>query len=491
MNDLAKSVKHIMVVFLFCFIALISYMTYFQIFKAPELANDSGNLRLWAKRNEVLRGTIYDRDQNPLTKSERKDTLTQKREYVDGELYANILGYCDERYGITGLEKSFDTELSNYNSFSTGLRNLFKDFDLKKLKEEWKGEEDKKVGNGIVTTLDPNIQKVAFDALGDNKGAVVALDPKTGEVLAMVSKPTYNPNNLEAAMNEANASDGSDSKLINRAINGTYPPGSIFKTITAAAALETDPAVATKTFNDTGKISFPDGTSLNNYGNEVLGNINLKEAYRLSSNAVFGQLAIDMGNTTLKEYAEKFGFNSRMPGIGLDISQSIFPTLQDYQKGEIAQTGIGQGAVLTTPMEMALMAATVANDGVLMQPKLVNKVVDKDGNTVEEIQNKVLKSDVIKPETATTLRDYMGNLVQKNLYRWPDLNGTNAGGKTGTADYTLPNGELAVPHGWFVAVAPLDNPQVAVAVIVENGGLGATKAADVASKVVREAVLGN
>lgn len=489
MNDLAKSVKHVMFVFLFCFIALISYMTYFQIFKAPELANDSKNLRLWAKRNEVLRGTIYDRDGNPLTKSERVDALTQKREYVDGQLYANALGYCDERYGITGLEESFDSELSSYNSFSTGLKNLFHDFNFKKLVQEWKSEDDKKVGNGIVTTLNPKLQKVAFDALGDNKGAVVALNPKTGEILTMVSKPTYNPNDLEAAMKEANSQDANDSKLINRAINGVYPPGSIFKTITAAAAIESDPSVTQKTFKDTGKISFPDGTSLNNYNKEVLGNINLREAYRLSSNVVFGTLAMDMGNQKLKEYAERFGFNSRMPGIGVNISESKFPTLQDYEKGNIAQSGIGQGQVLTTPIEMALMAATVANNGVLMEPKLVNKVVDKDGNTVKEFDNKALKSDVIKPETAETLRAYMGYLVQKNLYRWPALQGTNAGAKTGTADY-MENGKPAKPHSWFVSIAPLDNPQIAVAVIVENGGLGAGAAADVASQVIRSAVLG-
>ncbi|GAB6168494.1 penicillin-binding protein 2 [Clostridium carnis] len=489
MNDLAKSVRNVMAIFLFCFVALISYIAYFQVFKGPGIAEDSGNIRLWAKRNEVLRGTIYDRNGNALTKSARVDTLTQNREYVYGDLYVHALGYVDERFGLTGLEDAFDSELSNYNSFSTSLKNFFKDFNLKKALAS-RDEKNQKVGNGVVTTLDYNLQKVAYDALGDRKGSVVALNPKTGEILAMVSKPTYNPDNLEQTIADANSGVDKESKLLNRAVNGMYPPGSVFKTITLSSAIENDPSVAGRTFNDKGKIDFPDGTALNNYMHQAHGQIDLQMAYRVSSNVVFGTLAMELGNDKLKATAEKFGLNSRIPGIGVNISKSEFPTLNPSELGNIAQSGIGQGSVLVTPMQMAIMAATVANDGVLMEPRLVNKVIDKDGNLVKETQSKVLKDDVISKNTAAIVKQYMGYLVSNNIYRWPAFEGTNAGAKTGTADYKLSDGTDAIPHGWFIAAAPLDNPRIAIAVIVENGENGAGSAANIASQVVRAAVLG-
>ncbi len=487
MNDLAKSIRNVMVIFLFCFIALISYIAYFQVFKGPDIANDSGNKRLWARRNEILRGTIYDKDGNPLTNSIRVDKFNQSREYIYGDLYVHALGYIDERFGITGLEEEYDNELSKYSSFSNGIRSLLKNLDLKKAFEN---RDEEKIGNGIVTTLDYNLQKVAYDAMGDLKGAVVALNPKTGEVLAMVSKPTYDPKNLEQTIEDANTGVDTESKLLNRTINGLYPPGSVFKTVTLAAALENDPSITGRTFNDTGKITFDDGTELNNYMKQAHGNLDLQMAYRVSSNVVFGTLSMEMGNEKLKEVAERFGFNSRVPGIGMSISESRFPSLKDYELGNIAQSGIGQASVLSSPMQMAIVAATVANDGVLMEPKLVNKIVDKDGNTIKEIQNKTLQSDVISKEIANTIKDYMGYLVSNNIYRWPAFEGTNAGGKTGTADYMLDDGSEGVPHGWFISAAPLDDPKIAVAVIVEQGENGAGAAADIASKVVRAAVLG-
>lgn len=486
MNDLSKSVKNIMVIFLFCFIALISYIAYFQVFKGPDIASDSGNKRLWAKRNEVIRGTIYDSDGNALTTSTKIDEYTQARGYTYGDLYVHALGYIDEGFGLTGLEEEFDEELSKYSGLSNSFRSFINDFNLKKAFEN---RDEEKIGNGIVTTLDHELQQIAYDALGDEKGAVVALNPKTGEILAMVSKPTYDPENLEQAMEDANTGVDLDSKLLNRAIYGIYPPGSVFKTVTLAAALEKDPTVVDRIFEDEGKITFEDGTELNNYMKQAHGNLSLEQAYKVSSNVVFGTLAMEVGNDYLKEVSERFGFNSRIPGIGLSVSQSNFPKLNPSELGNIAQSGIGQGAVTSTPMQMAIVAATVANDGVLMQPKLVNKVVDKDGNTVKNIGDKALKSDVISKDIANTIKEYMGYLVSGNTHRWPYFEGTNAGGKTGTADYMI-NGEEAIPHGWFISLAPIDDPQIAVAVIVENGENGAGSAAYIASRVVRKAILG-
>ena len=198
---------------------------------------------------------------------------------------------------------------------------------------------------------------------------------------------------------------------------------------------------------------------------------------------------MELGNSTLKQTAENYGFNSVISGPGLTITASQFPTLESYAQGEIAQSGIGQGEVLSTPIQMALVAATVANDGVMMQPRLVNSILDSAGNTVKTMEDTELKQ-VVSSDIASTIKSYMKYLVDNNLYRWPAFEGTNAGGKTGTADYKLPDGTDAVPHAWFISAAPIDDPEIAVAVILENGESGAVISAEIASYVVRKAVLG-
>lgn len=490
MKENHNSIKHVMVVFLFLLVGLITYIAYFQVFKAPEIAAKPGNKRLWAKRNEVLRGTIYDRDGNALTVSERESTLTQKRIYTQGELYSNVLGYVSPKYSLSGLEESFDTELTTYNAFSNSIKNFMKDFSVENLKESFKNRDDEKnkIGNSLKTTLDTEVQRVAFDALGNRKGAVVALNPKTGEVLAMVSKPSFDPNNLDEAIKIANAGSGDDSPLINRAIHGLYPPGSTFKTITTASALQNLNGVTSRIFNDEGKIKFQDGSSLSNSGGAVYGNIDLKKSFMVSSNVVFGTLAMELGNEKLKKTAEDFGFNQTIPSIGFAITKSRFPQLKDYEVGNIAQSGIGQSSILATPMQMALVASAIANNGVIMQPKLVNEVIDKDGNIVKKIGEKEYTKAISKDD-ANIIKDYMKSLVDSKVNGgWSFFKGTNAAGKTGTADYNLPNGEPAKPHSWFIGFAPADNPRVAVAVIVENGGFGSEAAAPVAGKVISTAL---
>jgi len=488
MNSLSKNIRNVMILFLFCFVGLISYIAYFQVFKGPYIAQDTGNRRLWAKRNEVLRGTIYDRDGNVLASSYKIDEFSQKREYTYGRLYSHVLGYIDESYGLTGLEEEMDSKLSTYNNLTNNIRNFFTEFSFNNLINSSKDKEA--IGNGVVTTLDTNLQQIASDALGDNKGAVVAMNPKTGEILAMVSKPTYNPENIQAAMEEANSQEVSNGMLLNKALYGLYPPGSIFKTITLSAALEQDISVKDRIFSDEGKITFDDGVTLSNYQNQVHGDISLKNAYRYSSNVVFGTLAMEMGNEYLKSVTEKFGFNTVLSGNGVSLIKSYFPTLERYEQGNIAQSGIGQGSILTTPIEMAIMTSVIANDGVIMEPTLVSKIVDKNLNVVDEIKAKVLRSDVVSSTTAAIVKEYMSNLIENNIYRWPYFEGTNAGGKTGTADYTTESGEEGIPHGWFVSLAPIDDPEIAVAVIVEEGESGAYLAAEVASKIVRYQILG-
>lgn len=472
MDDFRNNVKQVMAVFLFLFVALISYIAYFQVFEAPTLAEDSGNRRIAAKKNEVLRGTIYDRNGTALATSEKTGALTQTRTYLGGDLYVHALGYVSDKYGNTQLEKAYDEELTTYKS---DLKSFFASDDS-----------EAKIGNGVITTLDPSIQKAAYDALGNKKGAVVALDPTTGEVLAMVSKPSYNPNDLDASMAAANAGSGDDSPLINRAVAGVYPPGSTFKAITATSALENISGIKSKTWNDVGIIEFNDSHSLSNYDNEVNGTINLKNAFVKSSNFVFGNLAMDLGNSKLKATAEKFGFNNQIPATGFTISTSTFPTLGSSEEGMIAQSGIGQSTILATPMQMALVASTIANDGVMMKPTLVKEIVDSTQKTVKTIAAEEY-SRVMSKADAATLTDFMSALVDSKT-NWSTFSGINAAGKTGTADHTDSNGNLKTPHSWFIGFAPADNPKIAVAVIVEEGGTGASAAAPIAGTVMQAAL---
>ena len=490
MKDNSNNIKQVMIVFLFCFVALISYIAYFQTFSAPNIADQPGNKRIYAVSNEVLRGTIYDRNGNALTTSERVDALTQKRTYINGDLYVHALGYNSPIYGAVGLEANYNKELSNYSKLQNNFSSLINDFSMDKLKAmfETRKEDEEKIGNGIVTTLNPEIQKAAYDALGNNKGAVVVLNPKTGEVLGMVSKPTYNPNDLKAAMDAANAGSGEDSPLINRATAGLYPPGSTFKTVTLTSALENIGGITNRTFDDEGKIVFNNTTSLSNANNAVYGTIDLREAFKVSSNVVFGTLAMELGNDKLKATAEDFGFNNSIEADGFTIENSRFPTLESYEAGSIAQTGIGQSSILATPIQMALVSSTIANDGKMMEPTLVNKVIDKDGNVIKNIEPKVLKQ-VMEAKDASIIKDYMKNLVDSKINgSWSYFQGTNAAGKTGTADHNLPDGTPAKPHSWFIGFAPAESPKVALAVIVENGGYGSTAAAQVAGTVINTAI---
>lgn len=473
MNDISNNIKKVLMIFLICFIGLISYITYFEMVEGPKIVNNTYNRRLWVKRNEVLRGTIYDRNGKPLTKSSRVNQETQKREYTGGEIFAHALGYVDIKYGITGLEKKYDKELMD-TDIEDNIKSLIKN----------KGKEQEKIGDSLKTTLDYDVQSKAYDLLGDNKGAVVALNPKTGEVLAMVSKPSFNPNNLQEIWQSINADK--NIPLLNRATAGLYPPGSTFKTVTAVSALENIPGIRNRTFQDNGELRISDKYSLHNYEGETFGNIDFKNAYVHSSNVVFGTLGLELGNDKLKETAEKFYFNKYIPADGIPVEQSKFPTLKNYEKGSIAQTAIGQSSDLASPLQMALVSATIANGGTMMKPQLVKEVQTSKGVLVKSVQPESL-GQIISTSTANTMRDFMKSVVQEGTGVNASVEGVDVCGKTGTADHQV-NGKDATPHSWFIGFAPYDNPQIAVAVIVEDGGQGGKAAAGIASEVIRTAL---
>lgn len=469
MNDFMNNIKKVMLVFLIFFVALISYITYFYMFNSEKAVSSTFNSRLWAERNKVLRGTIYDKDMKALTKSTKIDAVSQKQQYLQGEVFAHALGYMNPVYGLSGLEKKYDEELMGRN---TGVsKYLF-----------FSKDTEEKVGNGLRTTLDSKLQMKAFELLGDKRGAVVAINPKTGEILAMVSKPSYDPNNLNK--NWKDIVENKQVPLLNRAVSGLYPPGSVFKTITAISALENLPSIYDKTFNDEGKLVFNERESLKNYDGEVLGNIDFKTAFVHSSNVVFGTLGIDLGNKALKETAEKFYFNRDTPSIGLTIDNSRFPSYKSNEKGNIAQSAIGQSAVLATPMEMALVVSTIANDGIMMEPMMVKEILDSKGKSIKKIEPKRLEQ-VITKGNANIMKELMKAVVNEGTGGNATLPGIVVSGKTGTADHNDDPSKQEAPHSWFIGFAPYDSPQIAIAVIVEEGGVGGGIAAQITRELIK------
>jgi len=469
MNDFVNNIKKVMLVFLILFIALISYITYLYMFKSEAAIASTFNQRLWAERNKVLRGTIYDRNMTALTKSTRISETSQKQKYLQGAVFAHAIGYMDPIYGLTGLEKKYDAELMGDGDASLSKFVFFSK------------DNEQKVGNGLKTTLDSELQKKAYKLLGNHRGSIVAMNPKTGEILAMVSKPSYDPNYLSRDWKSINSNK--DMPLLNRAVSGLYPPGSTFKTVTATSALENIPNVYNSSINDNGSLVVNGTRLLGDFQGESFGNIDFKSAYMHSSNVFFGSIGLDLGNKALKNTAEAFYFNKDTPTVGLTIENSVFPSYKSNEKGNIAQSAIGQAGVLVTPMEMVLVASTVANDGIMMQPMLVKEILSSKGKSLEKLQPKQL-GQVMTKENATTMKGLMRAVVTGGTGTSAALPGIEVSGKTGTADHVEASKQEA-PHAWFTGFAPYDDPQIAIAVIVEEGGQGGQLAATITRELVR------
>ena len=271
--------------------------------------------------------------------------------------------------------------------------------------------------------------------------------------------------------------------LLNRAVSGLYPPGSTFKTVTAVSALKNINGIMNKTFVDNGTLRFNATQSLNDFAGESFGSINFKEAYVHSSNVVFGTIGMELGNTNLKNTAESFYFNRTLPSDGIVIDKSNFPTFKSYEVGNIAQSAIGQSQVLATPMQMAMVASTIANNGVMMEPHLVNSVVSSTGDTIKTFNNTSIGT-IMTSSDANTMKDFMRGVVTDGTGSAADITGLNVAGKTGTADHKEGTKD-ATPHSWFIGFAPANNPKIAVAVLVEDGGQGGIAAAKIAAGVIR------
>jgi peptidoglycan glycosyltransferase len=449
-----------------------------QVVQATSLRDRPENSRQITARLSRDRGPIVVGGQAVAESVPSNDQYKFQRTYPGGSLYGNLTGYYGF-FGSTGIEKSEDDLLSGED------KRLF----VRRISDLFTGRSAK--GGSVVLTIRPEVQQAAADALGGRKGAVVALNPTTGAVLAMVSQPSYNPSPLAshdgraATTAESALNTDDDDPLINRAAQGLYPPGSTFKVVTSAAALSNG-------YTSQSQIAAPDTlvlantrTTLPNFQGESCngnGRTSLTDALTTSCNTAFAQLGIDLPgkDDTLRRQAEEFGFNADLQGFPLPTSTSRFPQGLDDAQTEIS--AIGQGNVLVTPLQMAMVASAVANGGRLMKPYLVDKTLAPDLTTLQttspEEQGRPMSGDV-----ASQLTQMMQSVVQNGTGTAAQLS-VPVAGKTGSAE----NVPGRPTHAWFIGFAPADNPQVAVAVIVENGGTGGTVAAPIARQVMAKAL---
>jgi len=417
---------------------------------------------------------------------ETQGRLKYLRTYPTNDLYAHVTGFYSLIYGRDGLEQTEDQVLSGEDP------RLF----VERLSDTLTGQQPR--GGDVVITLQQAAQQAAYDGLKGKRGAVVALDPRTGAVLAMASAPAYDPNQLSSfepkAIRDYRArltADGSGDPLLNRAISQTYPPGSTFKVITAAAALQNGVTPDTQIPSPT-VLDLPQTSSdLRNFGGETCGNgttSSLADALRISCNTAFGQLGLTLGAETLRAQAQAFGFGDNGLAVPERVAESDFPAGLD--PAPLAQSAIGQRDVRVTPLQMAMVAAGIANGGTIMKPYTVREVQAPDLTRLSLAEPESYRQAVPR-EVADQLRAMMETVVTSGTGTSARIPGVRVAGKTGTAQ----NSPGADPHAWFIGFAPAQDPRVAVAVIVENGGnagseaTGGRVAAPIA-RAVMQAVLG-
>lgn len=490
MNDNIRKLGYF---FIAIFTVLALYLGYLNAVVGPRLATDPHNRRLAAAEEAVTRGTIYDRRGVVLAEDRVTDGV-KRRVYPLGKETAHLLGFVSPRYGRTGLESVFDSYLLAMDEAGR----------IKSFFDRILGRERR--GYNIGLTIDSRLQSQAWNLLGGRRGAVVALDPGTGAVLAMVSSPSFDPETLDNVVRtESGVQNGKKvelkitgydmlkmqteaAPLLNRVARGVYTPGSVFKIVTGAGALEANPQNQARVYQCQGSI-IVEGFVLKDFG--VHGNLGFNDAVAISCNTYFATLGLDLGEEGLKKAARSFGFEfieydkdgryGSYPVVSGEIPFNPGTIPSNKMSGpEVASAAMGQGRVLVSPFQMALVAAGVANGGVVMKPVVLEKVVAGNGMVIKRIAPEAMYT-AVSPGVAGILAAAMEEAVKRGTATQASLSGIRVAGKTGSAQN--PRGQA---HAWFIGFAPAVNPRIAVAVVLENAGSGGDLAAPVARELMRE-----
>ncbi|MFD9883598.1 peptidoglycan D,D-transpeptidase FtsI family protein [Streptomyces alboflavus] len=454
-----KTIRHTSVFVLLLVLALLVRATWVQFHDSKALADDQLNRRNAIEQYAYPLGDIIvGGDAVTGSKRTKGGDLAYKRTYKDGPLYSAVTGYSSQVYGATQLE-------GIYKDLLDGTDN--------RLKNPLDTLTNKRADPGdVLTTIDPAVQKAAYKALGDKKGAAVAVDPKTGKILGMVSTPSYDPSRISGSTDgdawKALTSD-EDKPMVNRALRQPLPPGSTFKLVVAAAALESGlyGSVDEKTASPNPYTLPGTRTVLKNENSSApCEDATIRTALRYSCNNVFAKMAVDLGQDKVKSQAEKFGFNTDKLDVPVRAAKSSYPSGMD--KAQTALTGIGQFDVTATPLQMALVSAAISNGGELASPHMVSKVTDADGNVLRDFGDGGSER-VMSAGTAEGLQSAMKTVVEEGTGTNAKIDGAVVGGKTGTAQHGENNSKT--PYAWFTSYAKGGGgKEVAVAVIVESSG---------------------
>jgi penicillin-binding protein A len=454
------------------FAVLIGFTSYWSVFDADELEANPANKRPLLEEQQIRRGLILARDGTVLARSRGKGRSPRfyERVYPTDELFGHPVGYSFVERGRVALEREYNDDLTGkHDEFHT----IF---------DELRGRE--REGDDIVTTLDPGAQRTAIDALAGRTGAVVAIEPSTGEVRTMVSIPGYDPNSIPDQFSDLRRAPRSP--LLNRSVQSGYPPGSTFKVVTATAAIDSG-RYTPQSFEDGRSPKEIGGVPLTNFGGTDFGRISLTEALTNSVNTVWATVGEEVGKRRLYEYMRRYGFN-RKPLVDLPRDEmrasGVFDSDGDLLRVsdavDIGRVAIGQERLQVTPLQMALVPAAIANGGSLMRPHLVREIRDRDGRLVRRVKPGE-QNEVMKQSTAIELARMMSKVVEEGTGTAAALEGIDVAGKTGTAEVGAAN------QAWFIAFAPVVRPRVAIAVTVERTtGQGGTVAAPIAKQVMQE-----
>lgn len=481
-------IRRLFFVFAALFVALVAMSTYW-LWKAPDLEARRGNPQLVVRQVTIKRGLIYAANGETIFATNRKKRVQGRtwylRRYPTEGLVAATVGYSTIERSRTGLEKSLNDYLTGSNA---NLRTLF-DRTVDTLKGITRQ------GNDVVTTIDVGAQKTAMEALAGKCGAAVALDPRDGRVLAIASTPTYDPNLAEKRFAQILRIKGPcepASPLVNRATNDLFIPGSTFKVVTAAAALDSGRFTTQSTFDDPGYCT-EYGKRVSNYadqdGAEVFGRVDFPTAMEHSINSVFCNIGKAIGPALILDYAKRFGFYEDPPletpseerlRSGLYQGTKLFEPTEPNQV-DPGRLAFGQERLLVTPLQMAMVAAAIANGGILMKPHVVERIVNPDGNVVTRTSAEQYR-EVMKAGTAADLTAMMRLVVESGTGTAAQIPGVPVAGKTGTAE----TGRQGQNDTWFIAFAPADRPRVAVAVGLHNqSGTGGSTAAPIAKALIQ------
>ena len=462
-----RSVETIIVTYFFVFLmlAMMGNLAYFVVTESEATINNTYNTRQELLASKNIRGKILARDGQILAQTIVDSEGNETRNYPYENLFCHIVGYSTK--GKTGVEAQGNIHLLTSNSF---------------IGDRIKNEMDstKNYGDNVVTTLDVDLQQVAYNALGVYSGAIVVSEPSTGKILAMVSKPDFDPNQIVSLWDDL-ISDDSSSVLVNRATQGLYPPGSTFKILTALEYYRQNQGnVDSYSYQCAGSFVY-EGHKINCYHGSNHGRVNFQKSFEKSCNSSFVNIGISLDLNQMEKDMNNLLFNEELPTDLVSKKSSYVLTAQD-DTYDVMQTSIGQGKTQMSPLHLNMLTCAIANDGKIMRPYVIDRIENHNGAVMKKYSPSS-EGTLFTTEEAQFLRELMAGVVENGTASKLKGLSYTAAGKTGSAEY---NGETADSHAWFTGYAPTENPEVVVTIIVEGAGSGGDYAVPIARRIFDE-----